>query len=237
MQNAIRKEIHAQQSELRNLIRSELRAAFQEKMDQDFSHLKQQLASFEEIIKFTCGQYEELANTVKSYAEENKQLRGENILLKDKLKDVETRLSQLEQEGRQTNIEINCLPEHRSENLFKTVIQLGKVVSCPLSENYILSCTRVQKMKPTSNKPRAVICKLSNKIKRDNLLAAVYRYNKSNPKEKLNTKLLGYGDNGSPAKEKKYKFVWVRNGRIFVRKDVDTPAIGIAHIDNLNKIT
>lgn len=36
------------------------------------------------------------------------------------------------------------------------------------------------------------------------------------------------------AREMSYKFVWVRNGRIFVRKTVEDQAIVIKNLDSLN---
>lgn len=120
-----------------------------------------------------------------------------------------------------------------------------------------MSCNRVQKQNKSSNLPKTVICRLVNKLKRDNLLAAVYKYNRSHPKEKLNTKLLGYGDKESPvyisehltqankslhaitriwAKEHKFKYVWVRNGKIFLRKDDENPARLVLHQDFLKTL-
>ncbi|KAF9409488.1 hypothetical protein HW555_011163 [Spodoptera exigua] len=106
------------------------------------------------------------------------------------------------------------------------------------------------KSNPASKKPKAVICKLSSKAHRDNLLGAIQIYNRKNPKNKLNTKLIGYGDTESPvyvsehltpankslhaatriaAKEKNYKYVWVRNGKIFIRKDETATSQIITH--------
>ncbi|KAL4714120.1 hypothetical protein ACJJTC_008474 [Scirpophaga incertulas] len=75
---------------------------------------------------------------------------------------------------------------------------------------------------------------------RDKILSAVSRYNRAHPNNKLCSSLLGMiNDNNavyvsehlSPAnkslhaatrmeaKDHNYKFVWVRNGRVFMRKD------------------
>ncbi|XP_045450021.1 uncharacterized protein LOC123658719 [Melitaea cinxia] len=202
-------------------------------------------------------QLESAVSDIKLCAETTKQLEIENVVLKGKVHDLEARLAQVEQDARQNNLEIHCLPEHKQENLINTVFQLARVVSSPLTDGDILSCNRVQKFNPNSKTPRTVICRIPSKLKRDNLLAAVLSYNKANPKQKLNTKLLGFGDAESPvyvsehlsptnkslhaaarirAKEKLYKFVWVRNGKIFVRKNESAPALVITRMDALKKL-
>lgn len=241
-------------SEITSIMRNELRAVIRNILDEEFTRIKSQLQEFQKSLSHINLQFDKAISDVKLCMENTQQLQSENILLKKKVNDMELRLSQVEQDARQNNIEIHCLPEHKQENLLKTVTQLSSVVSYPITENDILSCNRVQKLNSTSKMPRTVICKLSNKLKRDNLLAAVLTYNKANPKQKLNTKLLGYGNIESPvyvsehltpsnkalhaqtrikAKEKQYKYVWVRNGKIFVRKDETSPALVITHQDFL----
>lgn len=245
------------QSTIRNIIHKELRQIIREVFSAEFEKLSKELRDFGESLNFMNDQFEELKANVKACAEENKGFRTETDILKRKVKDLESRLSIMEQDSRQSNIEIHCLPEHRQENLINTVIQIGKVVSCPVSEADILVCNRVQKLNRDSKMPKTVICKLANKLKRDNLLASVYKYNKSHPKDKLNSKHLGLGDRESPvfinehltpankslhaatriwAKEKQYKYVWVRNGKIFVRRDNEQPARIILHEDTLKAL-
>ncbi|CAH2084487.1 unnamed protein product [Euphydryas editha] len=244
-------------SEFSSMIRDEIRTAIRDIFEEEFSKIKRQVLEFQESISYMNKQFEIAVSDIKLCTESTKQLEIENTALKSKVYDLEARLAQVEQDARQTNLEIHCLPEHKQENLVNTVLQLAKVVSFPLTDNDILSCNRVQKFNPKSKMPRTIICRLPSRLKRDNLLAAVLSFNKANPKKKLNTKLLGYGDAESPvyvsehltpanrslhaatrikAKEKQYKFVWVRNGKIFVRKDESSPALVIAHMDALKKL-
>lgn len=241
-------------SEITEIIRTEIRAALKEILNEEFSSMREEILGFEKSIKFMNADFEDMTAQFKACKEEIKCLRSENSCLVKKVTEMEGRIAQLDQDARQNNIEIHCLPEHKQENLVKTLVQLSNVVSYPLAEGEILSCARVQKLNASSNQPRAVICKLPSKIKRDNLLGAVSLYNRSNPNNKLNTKLLGYGDKQSPvyvsehltlankslhaatriaAKEKKYKFVWVRNGKIFVRKEEGSATRVITSLDSL----
>lgn len=86
----------------------------------------------------------------------------------------------------------------------------------------------------------AFVVRCSSPRLRDNFMGASLTYNKRNPKEKLHTSHLGIADEKKSsvyvveyltpenralhaaaklkAKEPSYRYVWVRNGRIFMRK-------------------
>lgn len=200
-------------------------------------------ASNDEILRsvsFLNDKYDELLIKINSHADDSMKLKKENEELKVMVSDLSQRLSLMEQYSRECNIEISCLPEFNNENLTTTVMQIGRVVSSSLQETDISACKRVAKLNPSNNRPRSVIVKLNKSIQRDEFLAAVTKFNKTNPNDKLNTKHLGIAsqkqavyvtEHLSPqakslhaavrlaARNKGYRFTWVRNGRIFVRKD------------------
>lgn len=242
---------------IKAIMRDELHSVVREVIREEFSILREEIRNFEDSISFMNAKFEEMKNKVEACTEDTKQLRTENDLLQRKVRDLESRLSVIEQDSRQNNIEIHCLPEHKQENLSSTLMQVGKVIGFPIAETDILSCNRVQKQNKTSSQPKTVICRFVSKIKRDNILAAVYKYNRSHPKEKLNTRLLGYGGKESPvyisehltqankslhavtriwAKENNFKYVWVRNGKIFIRKDDEHPAKLVLHQEFLKTL-
>ncbi|CAH2084842.1 unnamed protein product [Euphydryas editha] len=145
-------------------------------------------------------------------------------------------------------------PEHKSENLLNTVQQLGRIVESPISESDILHVTRIAKLNKESNRPRSVIVKLRSQRHRNELLAAVTRFNKKNKDKKLSTEHLGLGGRREPifvsehltlsnkqlhaaarkkAKEAGFKFVWIRDGRILTRKSEQSQAIHIKDDESL----
>ncbi|CAG4993585.1 unnamed protein product [Parnassius apollo] len=183
---------------MRTIMQEELHGIVREAIREEFSSLRKEMRSFEDSISFMNANFEDMKTKVEAYMWDIKQLRSESELLQRKVKDLESRLSAIEQDSRQNNIEIHCLAEHKQENLINVVMQIGKVIGFPLSETDVLSCNRVQKQNKTSNLPKTIVFRLVNKLKRDNLLAALYKYNISHPNENLNTKLLGYGGKESP---------------------------------------
>lgn len=130
-------------------------------------------------------------------------------------------------------------------------------MSSRITEGDIVSVARTRKVDKNSNRPRAVVVRLSSIKARDDVLASVIKFNKSNKDNKLNSKHLGYGGTVSPvfisehlspankslhaetrkvARDKGYKFVWVRDGRILVRKHEGAAAKQIRNLDSLNFI-
>lgn len=212
------------------------------------------LRDLKESVDFMSEEFDRLSSELKATKEHAAHVESENASLKGNISDLLTRVNNLEQHCRENNIEITGVPENRSENLVNVTKQILKAVSCPLPETEIRYCTRIRKIDPNNARPRAVIVKLSSVIQRDTVLAAISKFNKSNPQDKLNTHQLGYGGTKSPvfvsehlspfykklhaetrstAREKGYKWVWVRNGHIFVRKSDTSPAKLISNHDAL----
>lgn len=131
-------------------------------------------------------------------------------------------------------------PKKKTEYLISIVKELGKTVSCEIKDENIIRISRAVKKNPENARPRSIIVEFNNINKRDQFLASTISYNRSNPSDKLNASHVGCNGSKLPiyvtehlspfnkslhaaarqvAKEKGYKFVWIRNGRIFVRRN------------------
>ncbi|XP_072934838.1 uncharacterized protein [Epargyreus clarus] len=228
-------------SSIRDIIREELQNSFKLQVHPRLTEVQNAITSLEQSMsKFK----EELDNVRAVQLAQTAQLESiklENDSLKAVNQSLSSRLAQLDQQSRSSNIEIQCLPENKQENLINTIQQLGKVIKYPISDAQIHYCSRLAKMNSTSPRPRSILVKFSSPRIRDEFLAATSKFNKNNQNDKLNTSHLGIGGNKkgavyvvehltpenkslhaaarSKAKELKYKFVWVRDGRIFMRKN------------------
>uniref|UniRef100_A0A2A4J8C8 FP protein C-terminal domain-containing protein n=1 Tax=Heliothis virescens TaxID=7102 RepID=A0A2A4J8C8_HELVI len=209
-------------------------------------------------MKFMNNQYEDLLKEHATSMEAVRELQKENFMIKSTMSSLKIRLEQLEQQTRSNNVEIQCLPEKKQENLFNIVSDLSKTVGCSLENRDILHCTRIAKLNPEKNRPRSIIVQLASPRIRDQFLASVINFNKANRENKLNTTHLGFTgpktaiyvmEHLSPtykslhaaarlkAKELGYKFVWVRGGKIFLRKAEETEHIMVKNMDILNKLS
>ncbi|CAG9786701.1 unnamed protein product [Diatraea saccharalis] len=217
--------------ELTEILKTNLKALVKEEL----SNIAQQLSGFHDSLTYFNGSFEDIKRDIEKITLTVKSLETDNIKLYATIADLSVRLSSLEQVSRESNIEINGIPERKSENLIGVVSQLTQSVGCSVAVDDILHVTRVAKLNRDNKRPRSIVAKLRSPRQRVSLLAAVSSYNRKNPKNKLNTTHFGLEEPGHPvfvsehltpankslhaavrmkAKEMSYKFVWVRNGRI-----------------------
>lgn len=247
-------------AEIKSTIELSLKSSIDAILSKEFKAMKAELAALNDIktsMEFFSSEYDRMKTELIDSKEKINDLTKQNSTLHRKLDDLSNRINIMEQHSRETNIEINGIPENKSENLETIVNQIFNTISVPAHKNNIVSLTRVRKMDDTNLRPRAVVVKLNNMRYRDEVLSAVTNFNKTNPTEKLHSGHLGFGGQKSPifvsehlapyfkalhartravAREKNYKFTWIRNGRIFVRKNDQLPAKQIKNYESLNNL-
>lgn len=243
--------------EISNALNSMLKVTIAEVVSEKFQSLNDSISSIEASLNFINSQYEQMKTTLAEKVDTINQLQKQNESLVSTVKDLSQRVGDIEQQMRVNNVEINGIPEHSNENLTITLAQLGKTVEYPLDSNDILLATRVAKLQKDSPRPRTVIAKFRSRAIRDGLIAAVSKFNKANAADKLSSTHLGCGGPRVPvfvsehlslsnkrlhaaarlkAKDFHYKFVWIRDGRIYVRKNETSQALYIRNTDSLQLI-
>lgn len=136
-------------------------------------------------LEFLSGDYDRVQSELKTYEGKINSVMKEKANLTDTVRDIPSRFSLMEQHVRENNLEINSIPENKSENLVTIVKQLTFCLY--RNESDIIMSTRVRILDQNSKKPRSIIVKLLGTKLRDNVLAAVSKLNKANPIEKLHT--------------------------------------------------
>lgn len=246
--------------DVRSIMREEI-GGMLSTLNQNISTLadsvKEELTEMKESLKFFSTKYDDLVFELTASRDLVKNLQDENKRVSSAVVDLQTRLNQLEQYARNSNLEIQCVPENRNENLVSTIVQLGRVVGSDIKEEDIKNCTRIAKLNSSNARPRSIVAEFNSPRARDIVLASVIKFNKSRPNDKLNTSNLGMGGDRKQiyvvehlstankalhaaarlkAKEKCYKYVWVRNGRIFMRKNDNTDCIFVRNLDSLSNL-
>lgn len=186
-------------------------------------------------------------------------LESENATLRSSIADLNSRLVRAEQHSRANNLEIQNIPEHKSENLVSIAKQIATTVNYKLNESDIHICTRIAKVNRDSKRPRSVIIKFSSPRVRDEFLAATLRFNKKakSVSEKINTSHLGISGEKKPvyivehlspaqkavhaaarikAKELSYKFVWVKGGKVYMRRTETSDYKLIKSVEELSQL-
>ncbi|XP_044749749.1 uncharacterized protein LOC123310349 [Coccinella septempunctata] len=154
---------------------------------------------------------------------------------------LRNRLGELEQAARLNNVEIQGVPEKNDENLLHIVEKIGTYVGHSINSSTIDYAHRVQINKSSGkNTIKNIVVRFTSRGERDRFLMAVRNKRKNiktprmsldgvsgeffvNEHLTLNNKIL-YKEARIAAKNKGYKYVWVRNGIVFCRK-TDTSGI------------
>lgn len=247
-------------SEIQSSIDRSMKTAIETALSREFESLKIEINSLRDLkcsLEFLSDEYDKIKSDLQASEERVKSLTNSNQVLQTRVEELSQRLILVEQHSRETNIEINGIPESKTENLISVAKQLCSTISVSPAVVETASCTRVRKMNSSDNRPRAIIVKLPSIRSRDEILAAVSKFNKNNQTDKLNAAHLGFAGAKTPvyvsehlspyfkalhartrqvAREKSYQFVWIRNGHIFVRKNDKSPAKQIKSYDTLNKL-
>ncbi|CAB3239333.1 unnamed protein product [Arctia plantaginis] len=244
-------------NELKKML-SILNTTITDSVNKEIKPVKDEITQISESLIFLNNSYEHIVREHEDSKKKIKDLLQENQSLKAAVIDLTSRTNQLEQQARSCNLELQCVPEKKNENLYRIVANLGQVVGCDIKVEEIHNCTRIAKLNRASTRPRSIVVQLGSPRIRDQLLASTIKYNKTNPENKLNSVHLGIPGIKHPvyvlehlsaankslhaaarlkAKHNGYKYVWVRNGRIFMRKSDETEYIIVKNIAVLDSLS
>lgn len=223
-----------------DIIREIIREELDRKFNSQITDIQLKLTALEEKLTDFKTEHDQIKFELTAQRSLIHQLQSENEQLRVSTADLTHRMKQTEILSRACNIEIQCVPENKNENLYNTVRQLASTVNCPVSDSDLHYCTRIAKLNTNSPRPRSILVKFSNRRLRDTFLASVIKFNRNNSTNKLNTSHLGIGGNKKSAvfvcehlapdtkqlhaearrkaKELNYRYCWVRDGKVFLRK-------------------
>lgn len=208
----------------------------------------------ENSISFISSQNEEFKKKIEELESQARKDKEHIFLLEEKIEEMQ-------RSCRKTSIEIKNVPKtnnETTEDLTKLVICLSKTIECPITKSDIRDIFRVQGKKDRKmNNNLPIIVETNSAILKTEILKKCKAYN-IKQEQKLCAKNLGFTTNqdtpiyvseqltakGSRLhflardlkKSKSYKFCWTAYGKVYVKKDEDSPAIRINNEAQIHKL-
>lgn len=202
----------------------------QKKQEADFNkayeHMNDKL---EENTKSVMEHKESIDKCLKLVDE----LVAENSRLTRKVSELESKIEDMEQYSRASMVEIHGVPVSQGEDVVEVVKNVGKGLDMDITESMIDACHRLGRRPGPDSPPPGIIVKFVRRLDKEQLLK------KRRVKSNFSTRHMNLpmdqpvyiNEALSPArrrlfaearkakKDNGYKFLWVRNGRILMRKD------------------
>lgn len=241
-------------SDFRKILREDVKQMVKIEMESAMKTIKE---DFSATTDFICAEQSTLRADIDKNDDVIKSLETENNNLKSEIIKLNNRLAGIEKISRNCNIELQAVPERKNENVLLLFKKICDVIKVSVDDGHINACRRVAKQNAASNRPRNIVVTLSSPRIRDIVLSASSKYNKAHSAHGLTSRDLEIPGEScrifvtehlSPeqkalhaaarkaAKELSYKYVWVKYGQIYIRKDDSASAILIKNMDSLNKL-
>ncbi|KAJ8737963.1 hypothetical protein PYW08_000558 [Mythimna loreyi] len=235
---ALKEEVKELMSSLMAPQQEEIKRIYQTLME-----IKTTNSNIESSMAFLAAQNIELKSKIERLEEQSKNDRNCIAILEDKLED-------LQRGSRKANFEIKNVPKIAKESkddLIKMTLCLSNEVGCIITKPDISDIYRVKNIR-TSIKNSPIVVELKSTILKSDFLKSAKSFNRKQ-NGKLCAKHLGFKtDENTPiyiseqltargarlhflardlVKSKGYKYCWTAYGKVYVRKNDDSPTIAI----------
>lgn len=204
------------------------------------SSIENELRLLRESVSFCSDKISDFESTLKQFSTALKNIEGlkvEQEKIKTDVIALSNKLNDLEQFSRNKNLEIHGVPELKNENLLKVFENICAHVNFDVNVDKVDYIHRIQNR--NTEHPKPILIRFTSRLVKENMLGAVRvkQHAEFSKNKKPGLWLVGaqkpifinenltsdkkrlYKEARQFAKEKRYKFVWVRNGNIFLRKD------------------
>lgn len=216
-----------------------------------FDFLQSTVGEVQKSIEFLSNQYDSVLSRVAASELALRETQAETASLRATVSEQSLTINQLrdevneaEQYSRLSNLEISGLPVLPGENLAVRVCDLADRIG--LSGFQAIDIQAVHRLPSRKDKTPVVLIRFRSVSIKDRWMSA--RSNVRSLAEAESGSRIYFNENLTRAnrelfwlarnqgKEKKYKFVWVKNGKIFARKLENAPLVRINHANDLEKL-
>lgn len=173
-----------------------------------------------------------------------------NKTLNKKVADLEQRVEEMEQYSRANAVEIQGVPEQKNEDVVSVVMGVGKALDMDITESMIDACHRLGRRTGPNSPPPGIIVKFVRRLDKEEILQ------KRRVKRTLSTRHMNLSMDQpiyinealTPVRrrllaearrikrEKGIKFLWVRGGKIFLRREESAPVVQVTCQADLDKL-
>lgn len=194
--------------------------------------MEEKIDKFLEVTELQRKKIDSLEKKVSLVIEENDEL-------KEELQQTQDLVDELQQRSRLINIIINGVPQKKNEDVYKIVEQIGLKLKIEDPMSHVQVAHRVNTI--NKEKPKPIVVRLLNTKSRD-LWTKSYRVNKMwEQKFYVNEHLTKRNQNvlyktKEFKKKYNYKFVWVRDCKIFIRKNETSRVYVIRNEEDLKRV-
>lgn len=118
-----------------DIIRDIIREDLDRKFNTQINDIQLKLTKLDDRLAFFNTEHDKIIRECEAQKSLLSQLQRDNEQLRALTADITQRMNQAEQLTRTCNLEIQCVPENKTENLYNTVQQLASTIKCPLSDS------------------------------------------------------------------------------------------------------
>eukprot|EP00794_Sanderia_malayensis_P001027 gene1027-350_t len=240
--------------------KAEIEITIKENIDKAFasqySKINKRLQDIEKAQQFQSDQYESFKEQIGGILRVNTELKNENEHLLKRIRDLEKKdqqrskaIDDLEQYGRRSMVEVSGIPRLQNENCEALMIEIGKKIGIEIKHDDIEVSHRNSRKedavvitKFTSKKICDLFSKKEVKNQVKKLKAIDLGFTESSDQRLfINESLTQRNKNllhltKIKKRELEFKFVWTRNGNIFIRKNESSPVKKINFISDLDSL-
>lgn len=240
------------------LLRSDMKKMFdtlKNEQELKFSQLNETIKDLkqkqEESIHSTMLLRNTIEDTLKDLKDKYKNLKIQHEASQIKINKLEVQLENLQKKQCETMIEISNVPGSSNENLTELICQIHNLLKISIPPAQIRQVYR----KHTA-KNKNIVVEYQTTQSRTQVIKAFKTYNKKN-EDKLNTQSLQMAGDKTPIyisetmtpttkqlhylsreikRKYNFKFCWVSNGRVFLKKSEDQPAVLVKSTEKIEEI-
>lgn len=223
-----------------------------ERLCESVDEIKTQNSKIQSTVSFLTQDYDVLKGKIEHL---EAQLESERKTNSKCFQNLEEKLERVERGTRSSCIEIKNIPIRKSESkteLLNTVMNIGATLNVPMQPFEIKDIFRIGTRDPDN---KTIIVDFTSNLLKEKFIQMYKKHNKEN--NKLTTELLRIvgpakpvfiSENLSPkmkrlfflardfANTNEYRFCWIKNGKIFLRKETGAPHFVIKDESDFLKI-